>query len=430
MKVKYGVAQFIGCLQIFVLFFIVILWDKMIVLNLPFEPSPSKWNPLMYVICGLVFLFFISLFFINVYVTRTLNKKKRVNHPRPTIKEKAVILISSSCSGNWVDILFVLSFIFYFAWIPDACMDYSKEDYSIYRILVYFIGFITVILTKPTIYKEPKEINNDSRTLLVSGISLIKNKPFHTIEPLTYPFEDYKNLKTMIILMPNKIELVWNQLKIETTNDSIDPILNRAYADFKIRMLRAYLQYEENSVNDTINKKLKSLLSKNGLIIPDCLDADDDTKIGEILSSHKSGKLEFVLDERQKTCLAEIEEVYISLIKDCVKHFLKKKGTTNLPDFTIEFTDPVDYNDFDDCNEKCYDKLVIMMRRHQLSDENIIVNITSGTAVVTSALTLNAIKGRREMVYIRQGAKGLAKANPNVMMIQFDELFTEKVENA
>lgn len=113
-----------------------------------------------------------------------------------------------------------------------------------------------------------------------------------------------------------------------------------------------------------------------------------------------------------------------------MKYFLKKKGIADLPNLEIDFTDPADYNDFDDCNEKCYDKLVIMMRKYRLSDENIIVNITSGTAVVTSALTLNAIKGRREMVYVRQGAKGLAKANPNVMMIQFDELFTEKVENA
>lgn len=426
MKIKYGLAQFLGCLQIVVLFFIVILWDKMIVLELPFEPFPYKWNTLMKVMFLLIVVFFLLFYFIRNFVTR--NKERRVNRPHPTIKEKAVILISSSCSGNWVDILFVLSFIFYFAWIPDACMDYAKEDYSLYRILVYFIGFITVILTKPTIYKESKEIDNDSRTLLISGISLIKNKPYHTIEPLTYPFEDYKNLKTMIILMPNKIELVWSLLKIEATGDSLD----KAYASFKARMLRVYLQYEDFSINKmNKDKTLKSLLLEKGLIVPDCLDAADDTKIEAILLSHScKGKLEFVLDERKKKYLAEIEEIYTDLINKSVKYFLKKKGIADLPNLEIDFTDPADYNDFDDCNEKCYDKLVIMMRKYRLSDENIIVNITSGTAVVTSALTLNAIKGRREMVYVRQGAKGLAKANPNVMMIQFDELFTEKVENA
>ena len=60
-------------------------------------------------------------------------------------------------------------------------------------------------------------------------------------------------------------------------------------------------------------------------------------------------------------------------------------------------------------------------------DYEVVVNTTPGTAIVTSAMTLNAIKGKRAMIYTTQGKNPVVKAaNPNATLIQFDSLIEER----
>ena len=94
----------------------------------------------------------------------------------------------------------------------------------------------------------------------------------------------------------------------------------------------------------------------------------------------------------------------------------------------FEYTEPVDYDDFDACNDICYQSILSLLNLKKYSDEQIVVNITSGTALLSSVLTLNALKGSREIIYTKQNKVGdMAKINPNVTLIQVGELVEEKI---
>lgn len=421
MKIKYSLAQLAGCLQLIFLLAIVLLSDRMLVMDLPFELNARKWHPYMYWIIVL-FVFEIALSLIVIpFMKRSKKNAETGNRPKPpTWKEKIVMLVSSSCSGNGVDILFVLSFIFYMAWLPDACSDFIKDGLSPFRVLIYLMGLFVMIVFKPTIYKEPQEVNAESRTLLMTGFSDIKNKYSATIEPIIWPFADYKNIKKVVVLLTHQVRLNVGELLLEETD-----CLKKAYEDYKYGMIELYCKYYENEDALKIKKDLASL--KN------------EAEKENYLKAHATITFELSMKtSKDRHLILEIEDKIRNLIKNCIKIYVEKKGfdydlNQLEKDDAIVFTEPADYNDFDDCNEKCYDKLGSVMR-HNFLDENVIVNITSGTAIVTSALTLNAIKGNRGMIYRKQNANKednpkMTLANPNVMMVQFNELVKEKVEH-
>jgi hypothetical protein len=84
---------------------------------------------------------------------------------------------------------------------------------------------------------------------------------------------------------------------------------------------------------------------------------------------------------------------------------------------TVEFTPPVDYNSFKACNDMCYQTL-----KDDIKDCELAVNITPGTSIVASVLTLNAIKGCREMVYINQTTdKLITNETPDVTINHLED---------
>lgn len=98
--------------------------------------------------------------------------------------------------------------------------------------------------------------------------------------------------------------------------------------------------------------------------------------------------------------------------------------------FTFDFTEQVDFDDFDQCN----DTIILQIEAYKkYDDKDFLFNISPGTKVVTSVMTLNCLKGDRGMIYIRQNQcspeEKVQEYNPNVFVLdqQFLELTMERM---
>ena len=129
----------------------------------------------------------------------------------------------------------------------------------------------------------------------------------------------------------------------------------------------------------------------------------------------------------------EITRKVESALRNLLLAYIKKVDNYKNKEINIVFSKPVDYNNFDACNNVCYQVLKYVMGERKFSkyqDYEVVVNTTPGTAIVTSAMTLNAIKGNRAMIYTTQGQNPEVKAaNPNATLIQFDSLIEERELN-
>lgn len=428
MKIKYSLAQLIGCVLIISLMGTVLLCDRLIILDLPFTWHCEEWHSSVPALIFFAILCFCSCLLVCFFPKKVSGKKD----PSISWQEKISKLINSSCSGNWIDICFLLSFIFYVAWLPDSCSDFVKDGSHPYRFLLYLSALLFMVFTKPTVYRDDNDVNNDKRTLLVTGLSYIKKNPRPTIEPTISPFKEYKKLEKIIVVLSNHIELDGKSLLLDLTKPTDD--LERIYRIYKYRMINLYCKryQEENKQKDldrTLTEKEKEEVEKKYEIAL-AVKKDLALKLTEEKRESVLNKYKLVFDlslseERDRRFLHDIEEILRIFLVDCIKVYYKK---TNFDGRNIEFTKPVDYNNFDNCNMECYDKLASVMR-NRYSDENIIVNITAGTSSLTSALTLNAIKGNREMIYVNQNNQNVERANPNVKLIQFNDFWAEREDH-
>lgn len=353
--------------------------------------------PFLYSVCrvGNLLFFILQLFcwcFRSWCPEKYILDNKQNKH---TLKEKVIILVSNSCSGSLLDILFVLVFLFYLAWIPDTCFDYARDGLPAWRPFLYIGGFILTIFVKPDFRLVNKSIDKDKRLLLVTGMSNLKyctqnDRTTTNIEPVILPFGEFPNLKEMLILFSKDtlsgVESIGNGV-------SGDDILYPAFDKYKMRIKEIINTYR--SGNDT----------------------------GVIQNKEISGIL-----IRDKKFQIEVHDALSELIKNCIGHCYPQYDTNQL---NIEFTSGVDYNDFEECNKDLYNRLSFLMRCKNFSDDDIVVNITGGTSIVSGVMTLNAIKGNRGLVYVEQGGKPVLKHfNPNVIVLeQFEELVIEKIEN-
>ena len=123
----------------------------------------------------------------------------------------------------------------------------------------------------------------------------------------------------------------------------------------------------------------------------------------------------------------------LDLAEEPIKDLLRSFICIEYPNYKhklpeIELSNPVDYNDFNACNNECFYFLKNDMD-HNFNDYQVVVNITPGTKPVGSALTVNAIKGEREMISINQNNNQIEVCEPNVSLIQMNGWIEEHDRN-
>lgn len=313
-------------------------------------------------------------------VSLYLNKKeeRQPDKASRTLREKVILIVSNTCSGSLLDTLVVFSFIAFAAWIPDAVTDYVKEGNPnyLFRPIIYIAGLMLMIWGKPSVYVKRKKIGEDKRRILVTGMSNVTISTWNqttNLIPVIKPFSKYKNIDTVVVLLSNSMHSGIQQL----TDDKLDMLKE------ELKPLKGCLQ--------AYRERIKKLSIK-----------EDVLKYGT---------------EETKGMETAITELVKSSVKDLYGH----KG-----ELKVMFSDPLDYNDFDVCNNACYGIVNHAMQgggyKGRYEDSEVVVNTTPGTAVVSSVMTINAIKGDRAMLCVNQFTGAVDETNPNVKLIQFQDL--------
>lgn len=277
--------------------------------------------------------------------------------------EKLALMIQNSCHGRFTDIIYVLAFLLFLDWLPDSISSCVHGGSSGVSILIFLVGMVLLVYGKPTLYNQSESVAED-RKVLVSGFSTIT--PYNC-EPFFEPFKEFRNIEKVVVLMTDNP--VGN---IQSDNQT-------SLTDIQERT--AILQQEVDCIRKC------SALQDNDLY------------------------------------RRAVDDAVIKYIKDCIKiqGYPEGKGVD------VILSDPVDYNSFKKCNEESVKIINQVISEGDYEDKNLLVNITPGTAIVHSVMTLNSIKGDRLLVYVNQKTKKLiTDDSPSVYLLQFDDIINER----
>ena len=356
----YKKLQAWGIVYVLSLIMAIILIDRLIIMNLPFTLDVKNWYWVSFPM-----MFFLFLSFVSWHVVKSEEKKENiVTH---SWNEKIMQMLTNTAKGSYLDIITLLIFLAFAAWIPDAILDFVKGE-CWFRPFLYIIGLFFLVVGKPSFVLTGEKVRKEDRKLVLTGMSNISNKNQMNLDPVIKPLNEYPNIETFLVLLSDEILNGYNDIDLSKENR---PNLCKA--------LETYV----TSLRD------EGLCDKGKL---------------------SSEKISFVKEK----------------ISNLLKAYIKEIPAYKEKEFNIKFSDPVDYNDFDVCNDMCYSFLKTEMGKNKYEDKHVVVNTTPGTKMVTSAMAINSIKGNRAMVYISQSGGKVIEANPNVSLNQFADLFAER----
>jgi hypothetical protein len=297
-----------------------------------------------------------------------------------TRNEKMALLIQNSCRGRWADIMYVLAFLLYLNWLPNITLLCIQEnnELSLIRLVVYGIGVFLLVYGKPT-FGSCKDSKVEERTVLVSGLSTLSitssGKP--NSEAFFMPFDKFPNIEKVEVLLTDAF--FKGNTKVETS---------------------------KNSSNNTSNSN----------------QSDDNTILGKTLKYKELMKQKVHSDGSVST--ADVESTLKTFILECISLKDNYKGK----DVEVIFSEAANYNSFEDCNNKSVQLIKSANKKGQAyKDENMVINITPGTSIVSSVMTLNSIKGDRIMVYVDQTTGELkTDETPSAMLVQFADIINDR----
>ena len=380
----YKCNKYLGILFMLFLLVTIVLIDQFVIM---FGQMKYFWTFVISIVSSVVIVVILG-------VIIKANERK-TDLLRPTLKQKILLTVTNTCSGSLLDIIVVLMFIGFTAWIPDTVTDFVKNGGVLYllRPIIYIVALFVMVWIKPVVYVSVKKIEPEKRKLLLSGMSsvgLLSSGELNIV-PFIKPLESFSNVSTIVVLLSDKIYMGAGRLKNNLDNmQELTPTYKLLY-EYAKEMCEIETKIRNMSAS---NEKFE----KEGVNIP-------------------NGKI--VLDEAIK---GQIKYV---LNKFLTKLVFMMYGKTNIE---FVFSNLVDYNDFDSCNNECYTILLSQLRAKNYEDSDVVVNITPGTSVVASVMTINAIKGEREMIYMSQTNGQIKSITPDVTLVQFDSWLQDRAE--
>lgn len=380
----YKCNKYLGILFMLFLLVTIVLIDQFVIV---FGQMKYFWTFVISIVSSVVIVAILG-------VIIKVNERK-TGFLGPTLKQKILLTVTNTCSGSLLDIIAVLMFVCFMAWIPDSVTDFVKNGGVLYllRPIVYVVALFVMVWIKPVVYVGVKKIEPEKRKLLLSGMSSVGLLPSGelNIVPFIKPLESFCNVSTIVVLLSDKIYMGAGRLKNNLDNmQELTPTYELLY-EYAKEMCEIETKIRNMSAS---NEKFE----KEGVNIP-------------------NGKI--VLDEAIK---GQIKYV---LNKFLTKLVFMMYGRTNIE---FVFSNLVDYNDFDSCNNECYTILLSQLRAKNYEDSDVVVNITPGTSVVASVMTINAIKGEREMIYMSQTNGQIESITPDVTLVQFDSWLQDRAE--
>lgn len=432
---------------------------------------------------ALFFLFFILLILSVVINWKHIgSKREQEKHKTPQneneyfrkIKDLLKTLIKNSVSGNWLDLLFVIFFLLHLTWIPDSIFDSLKDDLQTGNIwlqllhpFIYITGLFLVIILKPQV----KKTGGKAPRVVLSGISLITD---YSIKPLLQPLKE-EEIEKMEVFVDRRIKVTklkglenkecfveLNALHflsdIESVTGTLRDILphlkeiehevpdirsslavieeeiivadNISSIENALRTLSGLLQNIENKLSESSNLFLSVFDKKFEKGIPGsfvffCNQLQDSCNPLQMLKNKLSDQgyhnIDFFPYSKSDTLRSWIVKRFVKeLVKEC---------NSNARVEVIE----CDYDDIPQTYRKISD-VVKELLKMEYEDNNLLFNITPGTANFSVALALNSIKGDRICAYqeqngnIEEGITVKKFRKENLDVYDLKEVFSELLD--
>ena len=275
-------------------------------------------------------------------------------------------LVSSTISPSWLGIAFLIVFISHFTWWMDVVIEFFKpvsdERYSWY--LLFFISSCGLIITG-WFFPEGGLIPKDNKTRVVffSGISLVPSGA--------------------------------NGRRIEYSKFNIIPI---------VRMLQTV--FDENGQFKGKPCKLVILNSdaKENLNVGNS-DYEYPVLTGCFKGPNPVGSSGFWKKDAEHLSIKKTSDDRTTLREEKLRNIIKDAALIEFPDkkeeieaLDICFTTPCDYDLF----EECYTVLDEAVRHEDEPNAQLCFNLTPGTGIVGSLMTLFSIDADRLLFYYAQ----------------------------
>ena len=275
-------------------------------------------------------------------------------------------LVSSTISPSWLGIAFLIVFISHFTWWMDVVIEFFKpvsdERYSWY--LLFFISSCGLIITG-WFFPEGGLIPKDNKTRVVffSGISLVPSGA--------------------------------NGRKVEYSKFNIIPI---------VRILQTV--FDENGQFKGKPSKLVILNSdaKENLNVGNS-DYEYPVLTGILTGPNPVGSSGFWKKDAEHLSIKKTSDDRTTLREEKLRNIIKDAALIEFPDkkeeieaLDICFTTPCDYDLF----EECYTVLDEAVRHEDEPNAQLCFNLTPGTGIVGSLMTLFSIDADRLLFYYAQ----------------------------
>jgi hypothetical protein len=399
------------------------------------------------------------------------NKKDRWRK----IKDILKTLIKNSVSGDFLDLLFVLFFLMHMTWIPDSISDFIKEEPADIPVwlravhpVIYMTGLIGVIFLKPYIKKrEEREI-----LVVLSGISLIA---LHSLEPFLEPFKKHLKIERLYVFVDRRIKVNSLQgLETKKTYSCLKALDLISNAEMSVTALRDNLctleEYSVKNKDDAREKygdkflefvdrgeikiyRLQLVEIEKALVASENIytvetafnqfkdvagELDKDVGLLNIFKNDRErNKYESI---KKSDIKKDLEVVYentgndslrLWIVKQFLKEIISEKLSNNIEIQLIES----DYDEIPQNYRKISD-LVNELTAGKYKDENLLFNITPGTANISVALALNSIKGNRICAYKEQngnikkddGTTNKEFREENLNIYDLKDIFSELID--
>lgn len=322
------------------------------------------------------------------------------NRQQRNLRDRISLLVTNTCSGSPVDITLIGTFLLYTAQIPNAINEILIDGGAWWRPVLYFFGLMASVLLKPLFYSESQEVSTDERKVLITGLSSItyslgNGGERSNLEAALSPIKLYPNIKRLHIIVT---KFSYSRIPKEILPEQF----------------QTYVSMSPQAIKE--DKNAESFLR--------------DYPCFRILLPYFGEKGDGPLTASE---LKTVVSAYIDYLCD---------DQTRSQSIKIVISDYVDFDDFDSCNRAIKKQVDDIFRivepedDYTYQDRDFVFDISPGTKMLTGAMTINAIKGKRAIVYVSQNSKAadpamkLREYNANVVNLydQFSELILETSE--
>ncbi len=288
-------------------------------------------------------------------------------------------LMSNAIAPNWLGAFYLLLFVVHIGWLTDGSLNYfQKDNDNLIPVTVSLLTGLSGMIVLICFFPEGKPNKEKAKHIVfVSGISLLaKDKQKITLNKKEYTKVSLYNVGGLVKIF----SLCFDKKKVESTNVS------------KLLILNSNAHYQPDFFKD--------------LVVEICIKKDQQEKWEQFLGNGLNVSFQ-TIDSGSEDGVVMI---YV-IINDSVsveanlRTIIKIRGLQDFPNeeefFTnliIDFTLACDYDNF----EQCFTELNDSVKKEDIADQLLYFNLTPGTGIVGSLMTLFSLDKYRELYFYAQ----------------------------